>query len=488
MSDDTRQLLHAASPQPDPPDDFDMVWARARRQRRTRQVAAVLGAAGVLAVASVMLPGMLEGPPLGGLEIVGEPDQANWPDVRGGVWRMPLDAIPQGVTTGVVEDRQVFFVRDGETVDVLLAAAQHLPNEGLWWCPDEQLFASPAHGELFDRDGQALFGPADRDLDRLTSEVRDGTLLVDPATVLPGGPAEPADAIGEVLPAGQAHAYEQAWNGGFCAGHQPEHDPPSVLDPTQPAAPAPDSAVPVDIDRVPRQLRDMFVPAAPVVAIATDPTGSSDRRVVATPQADPPLLFGTSCDLVSAVPLPTGWLGYCLERTHDGQRISSLFPWGTTSTPTEQQVHVPDVVGLALDEAQQILRVLDLEGRAVSGTFEGRAWQDPDDPDAVVVSQTRPAGTLVRPGEIVGFRTALIDPELCAVLTALPPRQGDAMALTATDGYWDVLERARPHAAEPLAGYLDELLAHHDAGLPTQEAPGKSIDSVAIHHDACSRR
>lgn len=488
MSDDTRQLLHAASPQPDPPDDFDIVWARARRQRRTRQVAAAVGAAGVLAVATVMLPGMLQGPAPDGLEIVGEPDQANWPEVRSGVWRMPLDAIPQGVTAGVVEDRQVFFVREADTVDVLLAAAQHLPNEGLWWCPDEQLFASPAHGELFDRDGQALVGPADRDLDRLASEVRDGTLLVDPATVQPGNPAEPADAIGDVLPAEQAHAYEQPWNGAFCADHQPDQDPPSVLDPTQPAAPAPDSAVPVDIDRVPQALRDMFAPAAPVMTITTDPTGSSDQQVFATSQADPPLLFGTSCDLVSAVPLPPGWLGYCLERTHDGQRMSSLFPWGTTSTPTDQQVHVPDVVGLELDEAQQILRALDLEGRAVSGTFEGRAWQDPDDPDAVVVSQAPPAGTLVRPSEIVGFRTALIDPELCAVLTELPPRQGDGMALAATDGYFNVLERARPHAAEPLASYLDELLSHNDAGLPTQQAPGKPIDSVAIHRDACSHR
>jgi hypothetical protein len=88
----------------------------------------------------------------------------------------------------------------------------------------------------------------------------------------------------------------------------------------------------------------------------------------------------------------------------------------------------------------------------------------------------------------VGFRTALINPQVCAVLTELPPRQGDAMALATSDGYWDVIARARPHAAQPLAGYLDELLAHHDAGLPTEEAPGKPIESVALHHDACSRR
>jgi hypothetical protein len=183
---------------------------------------------------------MLQSGTPGSLEIVGEPDQPGWPDVRGMTWRVPLDTIPPGVTAGVVEDRRVFFVRDGETVEVLLAAAQHLPNEGLWWCPDEQLFASPAHGELFERDGRARFGPADRDLDRLAAEVRDGVLLVDPVAVVPGGAAEPADTISDVLPTGQARAYEQAWAGdGFCAGHQPDHDPPSVLDPGQPAAPAP---------------------------------------------------------------------------------------------------------------------------------------------------------------------------------------------------------------------------------------------------------
>lgn len=63
----------------------------------------------------------------------------------------------------------------------------------------------------------------------------------------------------------------------------------------------------------------------------------------------------------------------------------------------------------------------------------GSARQDPHDPDAVVVSQAPPPATLVGPGEIVGFRTALIDAELCAVLTELPPRQGDAVAVAACE-------------------------------------------------------
>ena len=47
---------------------------------------------------------------------------------------------------------------------------------------------------------------------------------------------------------------------------------------------------------------------------------------------EPPLLFGTSCDVVSAAPLPTGWRGVCFEYTSEGQRVLGQFPWGTTST------------------------------------------------------------------------------------------------------------------------------------------------------------
>jgi len=46
---------------------------------------------------------------------------------------------------------------------------------------------------------------------------------------------------------------------------------------------------------------------------------------------EPPLLFGTSCDVVSTTPLPSGWEGVCLEYTSDGQRILGTFPYGTTS-------------------------------------------------------------------------------------------------------------------------------------------------------------
>jgi hypothetical protein len=46
---------------------------------------------------------------------------------------------------------------------------------------------------------------------------------------------------------------------------------------------------------------------------------------------EPTLMFGTSCDVVSAAPLPEGWHGVCLEYTDQGRRLLGTFPYGTTS-------------------------------------------------------------------------------------------------------------------------------------------------------------
>lgn len=57
-----------------------------------------------------------------------------------------------------------------------------------------------------------------------------------------------------------------------------------------------------------------------------------DRSVlVRLRTGQPPLLFGTSCDVVSSVPLPTGWEGVCLEYTLEGRRVHGRFPYGTFS-------------------------------------------------------------------------------------------------------------------------------------------------------------
>ena len=48
---------------------------------------------------------------------------------------------------------------------------------------------------------------------------------------------------------------------------------------------------------------------------------------------EPPLLFGTSCDVVNSVLLPAGWESVCLEYTVEGGRVHGRFPEGTTSIP-----------------------------------------------------------------------------------------------------------------------------------------------------------
>jgi hypothetical protein len=136
-----------------------------------------------------------------------------------------------------------------------------------------------------------------------------------------------------------------------------------------------------------------------------------------------------------------------------------------------------------LSGAEEVLRAAGL-----SGVPEGSpGFPDPADPEAVVVSQQPSAGAEVWRGTVVGFRTALVTPELCDVLNGVPPRRGDAHDLATTDGYWEMLRRAEPLADPPLTKAIDELSRHHERNEPIEKAPAWGLDSVAIHHDACSR-
>lgn len=100
---------------------------------------------------------------------------------------LALDSLPEGVTAHTVEGVPLFLVRHGRDVKGLLDDAQHLPNEQLWWCPAEEVFVSPFHGELFDAEGRLLVGPGVRDLDRVAVRVTaTGFVVVDPFTVQQG--------------------------------------------------------------------------------------------------------------------------------------------------------------------------------------------------------------------------------------------------------------------------------------------------------------
>lgn len=61
------------------------------------------------------------------------------------------------------------------------------------------------------------------------------------------------------------------------------------------------------------------------------PVGDDHAVFVRIRADEPPLLFGTSCDVVSAAPLASGWQGACLEYTWQGRRINGRFPHGTSS-------------------------------------------------------------------------------------------------------------------------------------------------------------
>src|SRR5437879_6290597 len=89
-----------------------------------------------------------------------------------------LREVPEGVSAHKLDGKPVFVVRRGASVVAFLADVRHLPGErGLWWCPKEQQFVSPTHGELFDRDGHVLGGPARGDLNRLQITVRNGRVV-----------------------------------------------------------------------------------------------------------------------------------------------------------------------------------------------------------------------------------------------------------------------------------------------------------------------
>ena len=65
------------------------------------------------------------------------------------------------------------------------------------------------------------------------------------------------------------------------------------------------------------------------------PVGDEVVVLIRVRDEDPPLLFGTSCDVVTATPLPPGWQGVCLEYTWHGRRISGRFPHGTSSVEAQ---------------------------------------------------------------------------------------------------------------------------------------------------------
>lgn len=130
-----------------------------------------------------------------------------------------LTSFPMGVTATRVGTAKVFVVRTAGAVKLFLTDVNHLSGErSLWWCPKEQVFASPTHGELFDLEGRAVAGPATADLNRMGTKSVGGHVVADPAHVIPGAPQHVAREAYLVL---DQKAQAGGWDTGpssFCAG------------------------------------------------------------------------------------------------------------------------------------------------------------------------------------------------------------------------------------------------------------------------------
>jgi hypothetical protein len=97
-----------------------------------------------------------------------------------------LDDVREGVTFRELAGEQVFFVREDDDVRVFLADARHLPDDTLWWCPNEQVFVEVEHSSQFDRQGRKIAGPARGGLNRYAVRVVDGELVIDDDEIILG--------------------------------------------------------------------------------------------------------------------------------------------------------------------------------------------------------------------------------------------------------------------------------------------------------------
>lgn len=120
-----------------------------------------------------------------------------------------LDDVPQGVTGHVLDGVPLFVVRTDGEVNAFVARSTYLAGP-LWWCPSEQLFVSPAHGEAYEPDGTAVAGPAPRDLDTVAVTIEAGIVRIDPRAVRPGAPRH---TVPSTIPDGPWEA------SGFCSNH-----------------------------------------------------------------------------------------------------------------------------------------------------------------------------------------------------------------------------------------------------------------------------
>lgn len=150
--------------------------------------------------------------------------------------------------------------------------------------------------------------------------------------------------------------------------------------------------------------------------------------------------------------------------------------------PAAEAAIVPDVVGLDLPTALGLLDDFDVRG-SVLAEYD---WADPDGPDAVVVSQAPPAGTTVARQDVVGLRTAVVTPELCAVLAPLTDHDGDAASLAAIPAFEATIRGASTTAGAELQADIDAVLDGIATGGLDRRPVALALERLTIHVRACS--
>lgn len=131
-----------------------------------------------------------------------------------------LADVPKGVTLHHVNGKDVWIDRAGDQLTAFLDDAQHL-GHGVVYCAGRGVFMSPAHGELFARNGVALDGPAARGLDRLPVEVEvadeDPRVVIDTSSVSAGPPKVAMEDRHLYVPQKLLDRYDAGPEAGFCS-------------------------------------------------------------------------------------------------------------------------------------------------------------------------------------------------------------------------------------------------------------------------------
>lgn len=116
----------------------------------------------------------------------------------GDVSTVPPDGVPADSVLPVPIAHGYLTAVDGE-VTALYWKCPHLGCR-VPWCESSGRFECPCHGSVFSRAGDYIAGPAPRGMDSFATEVVDGVVVVDTASVIEGRP--PGDTLLDEPPKG----------------------------------------------------------------------------------------------------------------------------------------------------------------------------------------------------------------------------------------------------------------------------------------------